>query len=488
MPPLAEGCASARWVEESDVIVVGGGLAGHCAAVEAATAGADVLLLEKEAQVGGSTVLSGGSFAFAGTDLQRSQGIPDSDAILFEDLRRVGENGNDEAIVRAYVEHQLDTYHWLVRQGVVFEKLFLAAGHSVPRAHSRNPREVLEALASRAAESGRVRTRCRMAVRRLLRAGDEGAVEGVLAECDGKQLAIRARRGIVLASGGFSRNDALLTLFAPAQGKTMRAGGPGNTGDGLLMAWHLGAGLRDMGCIKGTFGGHPASKPGEHALMLPIYVGAIAVNAKGERFISESKSYKLIGDAVLKQPDAIGFQIFDQRIYDKGTPGIPTMAFQDKHRAGQVISAPTLEALADVLGIDRAGLVATVAEYNAAVDAGNDRFGREGLSMEYGKLAKIDAPPYYGYPSKSVIVATYCGLSVDAQMRVRNVFEEVIPNLYAAGEIIGGLHGNAYMTGSSLGKAAIFGRIAARSALARNVHAPAMESQGPTPAAKVGGG
>jgi fumarate reductase flavoprotein subunit len=309
-----------------------------------------------------------------------------------------------------------------------------------------------------------VRTRVASPVRSLVRSQDGAPVEGVQVEAAGKTRSIRALRGVVLTSGGFSRSDELLKLFAPAQAATQRAGGPGNTGDGLLMAWHLGAGMKDMGYIKGTFGGHPAAGPGEHALMLPIYVGAIAVNAKGERFIDESKSYKLIGDAVLKQPDAIGYQIFDQRIFDKGNPGIPTMAFQAKYALGQVISAPTLAELSRKMGIDAGGLARTVAAYNAFVEEGNDPdFGRDGLGTSYGKLAKIDMAPFYAYPSKSVIVATYCGVAVDAQMRVRDVFDAVIPNLYAAGEVIGGLHGNAYMTGSSLGKASIFGRIAARS-------------------------
>jgi flavocytochrome c len=455
-----------HWDEQADVIVVGGGLAGHCAAIEAAEQGADVLLLEKEPEVGGSTVLSGGSFAFAGTELQRKNGIEDSSRLLFDDLRKVGGYGNDEALVRAYVDHQLDTYHWLGEHGVAYDKIFLAAGQSVPRGHSRNPREVLDILAARAAATGRVRTRVSAPVRQLVRERDGAPVEGVTIEAEGKSRTIRAARGVVLTSGGFSRSDTLLKLFAPSQAATQRAGGAGNTGDGLLMAWHLGAGMKDMGYIKGTFGGHPDAGPGQHALMLPIYVGAIAVNSKGERFIDESKSYKLIGDAVLKQPDAIGYQIFDQRIFEKGNPGIPTMAFQAKYAQGQVISAPTLAELAARMGIDADGLARTIARYNASVEEGNDReFGRDGLGTSYGKLAKIDMAPFYAYPSKSVIVATYCGLSVDPQMRVRDVFDTVIPNLYAAGEVIGGLHGNAYMTGSSLGKASIFGRIAACTAV-----------------------
>jgi len=232
------------------------------------------------------------------------------------------------------------------------------------------------------------------------------------------------------------------------------------------MGWDLGAGMRDMGNIKGTFGGHPDAKPGEHALMLPIYVGAIAVNALGQRFIDESKSYKLIGDACLQQPGAIGYQVFDQQIFERGQSGIPTMDFAAKLARGQVVNAPTLRELAGKLGVDADGLAHTIDAYNAAVDAGNDtQFGRDGLSNHYGALVRIASPPYYGYASTSMMLATYCGVAVNARMCVCDAFDEVIPGLYAAGEIIGGLHGNAYMTGSAIGKAAIFGRLAARSML-----------------------
>lgn len=253
--------AEPSWDEEAEVVVIGGGLAGHCAALELAAQGVEALLLEKQPEIGGSTVLSGGSFAFAGTELQRSNGIEDSVAMLFDDLRRVGGFGNEERLVRVYVDNQLDTYHWLAEHGVVFEKVFLAAGHSVPRAHSRNPRVVLETLAAAAQASGRVSTRTRAAVRRLVRTSSDGPVEGVVVDVEGRQRAIRALRGVILASGGFSRNDDLLKLFAPTQAGAMRAGGPGNVGDGLRMAWRLGAGMRDMGYIKGTFGVIPGRNP-----------------------------------------------------------------------------------------------------------------------------------------------------------------------------------------------------------------------------------
>jgi flavocytochrome c len=450
--------------QTADVVVVGGGMAGFSAALALAEAGIEVVLLEKQAQVGGSSVLSGGSFAFAGTDLQQKMGIEDSADLLFEDLRRVGGYDNEESVVRAYVDNQLGTYCWLAEHDVRFEKLFLAAGQSVPRAHSRNPREVLELVRRAAEATGQLTILLATNVEQLVRLADGDPVKGVLASCNGKHIQINARLGVVLASGGFSRSDQLLKIFAPVQISSQRAGGPGNVGDGLLMAWQLGAGMRDMGNIKGTFGGYPNATPGEHSILLPIYVGAIAVNALGERFIDESKSYKLIGDACLQQPDAVGYQIFDQKIFDRGQPGIPTMDFEAKFERGQIHRAASLRELGDRLGIDTEGLLRTVEEYNAAVDQGFDaRFQRDGLSNHYGALARIDEGPFYAYPSTSMLVATYCGVAVDSKMRVCDVFDDVIPGLYAAGEVMGGLHGNAYMTGSAIGKATIFGRLAAQS-------------------------
>jgi fumarate reductase flavoprotein subunit len=451
-----------------DLLVVGGGLAGYCAAHEAATHGLRTLLIEKEARIGGATVLSGGSFAFAGTPLQQRLGIEDSEETLYADLRRVGGHENDDALVKAYVVQQRAAYDWLGSLGVEFERVFVASGQSVPRAHSRNAQEVLDIVARRAHETGRVQTRLNVAARRLTRDEPGGPVTGVIAEAQGRSLPIRARNGVVLATGGFSRNEELLRLFAPNQAGAQRMGGPGNTGDGLLMAWQLGAGFRDMAYIKGTFGNHPSAGSEDHFLLFPMYAGGIAVNAQAQRFVDESLSYKLIGEACLRQPGCIGYQIFDQRIFERGRPGIPSMDFQADLDAGRVISAPTLRELAKALELDPDSLLRTVREYNASVEKGVDAaFGRDGLCNHYGELVEISVAPFYGFASKSVVLATYCGLTVDESARVKDVYGTVIPNLFAAGGVMGGFHGQAYMTGTANGKAVIFGRIAARAALAR---------------------
>ena len=459
--------ADAEWTRETDVVVIGGGLAGYCAAIEAAQAGASVLLLEKQPAAGGSTVLSGGFFAFAGTDLQQAAGVEDSNARLYEDLRRAGGEQNDERLLAVYVDHQLEAYAWLKKVGMAFKPLQLSSAQSVPRTHPVDPEALIKRLRELAEQTGRVQTLLNSPAERLLQDAPRGRVTGVLAAIDGRREAIRARRGVVLAAGGFSRSEQMLKEFVPHQAKGIRYGGAGNTGDGIRMAWALGAGFRDMAYIKGTFGFHPNARTqeGRNWTKLAVYRGAIAVNKLGRRYVDESKSYKLLGDAVLAQPDGIAYQIFDQGIMDKAVDGVPPFDFQSALRLGRLVRAETLAELAGKIGVDPAALAATVRRYNDLVAKGVDEdFGRDGLSTHYGKLVTIDTAPFYAYPSTSGLIATYCGLTVDPETRVLDVFEEPIPGLYAAGELMGGFHGVAYMTGSSLGKCVIFGRIAGQNA------------------------
>ena len=229
----------------------------------------------------------------------------------------------------------------------------------------------------------------------------------------------------------------------------------------------------NIGSILGKNGGNARpwidraeqAHAGRDWTKLPVYRGAIAVNRHAKRYVDESKSYKLLGDAVLQEPDGIAYQIFDQGIMDNAADGVPPFDFRSAQRRGLLFEAATLDDLAVKIGVDATQLAATVARYNEFVTKGVDAdFGRDGLSTHYGKLVKIERALFFAYPSTSGIIATYCGLTVDADTRVLNVFGEPIAGLFAAGELMGGFHGVSYMTGSSLGKCVIFGRIAGRNA------------------------
>ena len=445
--------------ERFDVVVAGAGLAGASAAAAAAEQGAAVLLLEKNPTPGGSTVLSSGLNAYAGTDEQAAAGVSDGVELLRKDLLEVGGHRNDVALVDAYCREQLATYRWLRGHGVTFGPPLPGSGQSVPRSHPADTAAMVEALL-RAARARGAEVRYRWAVRRLETGG--GRVAGlVAADRDGTEHRIAAG-AVVLATGGFSRSPELISRFAPRMEQAIKAGGSGNTGDGLRMACKLGAGLADLPYIKATFGVFPWPNLAEegHGL-LAVYKGAIAVNGHGERFADESLSYKELGDACLAQPEGIAFQIFDAPVLADANPNVPIYDFEPRLRAGQFQQAGTIAELADLLGIPGDRLQATVDDYNARIAAGEpDRFGRRTLSGGVGKPRPIATPPFYGYPCTAVLLATYGGVTVDAEARVLDVYGEPIPGLYAAGEVTGGFHGAGYVTGTSLGKSAVFGRIA----------------------------
>jgi fumarate reductase flavoprotein subunit len=452
-------------MSEFDVIVLGAGLAGYCASLSAAENGGTVLLVEKCPEGGGSTVLSGGFMAFAQTPLQCRLKIDDSPQLLLEDLRTVGGPHVLDELLRTYVAEQGDLYAWLTAKGLRFERVELSAGQSAPRSHAIDPGGTIATLHNKAIETGRVEMRTGTTAVSLIRTGNDGPVIGVTVEESGRVEDVMARRGVVIATGGFSRSEEFLRNFAPHQANALRVGGVGNVGDGMRMAWRLGAALRDMGEIKGTYGAHVTECNNGQEILLIFYRGAIIVNRAGKRFVDESLSYKLLGDACLCQEGAVSWQVFDRKIFEGARAAARLFDAEPALNRGLLVEADTLDALARKSGIDPAGLVDTVAAYNADCSSGKDRsFGRDGLCHHVGALVAIDCPPFYAYPSTTAVLATYCGLAVDACARVIDVYDEPIRGLYAAGEVTGGFHGRAYMTGSSLGKSALFGRIAGRQA------------------------
>lgn len=446
------------------VLVLGAGLAGCAALLAAAEAGQYALLLEKTGDIGGSTVKSAGLSAFAGTDEQAAQGIADDVELLRKDLLEVGKHQNDRALVDLYCDHQLETYRWLRGHGVEYGEIHAASGQSAPRSHPTDTTAMLMRLLHAAGRLG-ARVMLDAVAERLLR--DDTRVTGVRL-ADGREVLADA---VVLATGGFSMNAELLATFAPQMRHALRQGGPGNQGDGLKMAMSLGAGIRDTPYIKGTYGHYATPHPDEDGTgILAIYKGAIAVNRHGRRFVDESRNYKEIGDAALAQPGVTTWQVFDQQVMAQSNDEVPIYEFAGRRRAGMLAEADTVEDLERRIGLPAGSLQETVDDYNAACRGERpDEQGRRHLSGSVGRPTPLVQPPFYAHPSGTVVLATYCGLTVDPRLRVLDWWGAPIPRLYAAGELIGGLHGAGYMTGTSIGKAGIFGRLA-------GTHAAAEES------------
>lgn len=453
--------------EHVDVVVVGAGMAGNVAALSAAEAGASVCLLEKGREFGGSSIQSGGALVFAGTDMQAALGIEDSVERLRQDLALSGGGKSDPEVVEAFLDHQLETFNWLRERGADFTLTPPAIPGKINRMHAAPHGQVARALHARVLEHPNIHYRCNAAARRLVRS-DGNRVNGIRVEIDGAEVAINAKRGVILASGGFVRNQALLETFAPQWTGAVKLGGRHNTGDGLLMACALGAGLADMAYIEASLGAslkrYPdlSEQPGEEvSLLFPMMRGAIIVNREGRRFANEALNYKVLGALGARQSQGVAFQIFDQKVMNRSAPTAGPSDYKGALAEGLLRQADTIGALADSLGLDATALVATVERYNSHIATEIDPdFGRP--VPDYGATgsAAIDTAPFYAFPCGAALTSTYCGLRVDRQLRVRDVFGDVIQGLYAAGEVIGGFHGTSYLSGTALAKAAVHGRAA----------------------------
>lgn len=241
--------------------------------------------------------------------------------------------------------------------------------------------------------------------------------------------------------------------------------GGGTQGDGILMAQAIGADTLDTTYIKASYG-FKLKPTIIKDMSLITYSGAIMINKEGKRFTDESQSYKLQGDASLAQTDGYSYQVFDKNILDydlkNDMQGVEMMTALTNDPAGQkwVYFGETIEEAAKKAGLDPKQVKETVEKYNKGIKEGKDEFGRTSLTSGFGKPVPLEKGPFYIMPTTAALIGTYCGLKINEKAQVINVFGEVIPALYAAGELTGGVHGAAYMTGTAFGKAICFGRIA----------------------------
>ena len=450
-------------MDRIDLLIIGAGMAGLCAAVEASTAGAKVVVLEKQPEIGGSSLLSGCFMAFAETDFQKKLGIHDSTESLVQDMLEVGQHKNKRSLVEAYGKHQLATYTWLVEQGVQFQTCQAVSGHSNPRGHTIIPKQAIGQLEKNAKANGVTILKNAQCTRLLTQ---ENKVIGATYMENNIEKTVLATHGVILTAGGFSQSEELLSQFAPQLANTVRLGGDGNQGDGIKIAVAAGAWLEDFAYLKGTYGFHPSSTNERKRQAHTFYKGGIIVNEQGERFVNESISYKLLGDAALVQTNCNTYQVWDATVMAKGVANDALYDFELLYKEGLMDSANTIEELAQKISVPAAALQATIERYNNDVRVGEDtQFGRKTLTHTFGQPTPIATAPFYAMQTATAMLATYAGVQVNEHAEVLNPFQEPIPQLYAAGEMVSGFHGAGYMTGSSLGKAAIFGRIAAKKAL-----------------------
>jgi fumarate reductase flavoprotein subunit len=436
-----------------DVIVVGGGAAGLSAAIEAAEAGAEVAIIEKMPVLGGSTLLSEGIVYATGSKIQTEYPVNDSTEALVNFWIDKAEGQNDVPSLQLVADQSGATIDWLVDLGVVFGEPVATGTSPVLRGHVAENKGagIIDALKARA-EKKKVTFILETRVTELI-TNESSEIVGLKAMDKAGQEVSYETKAVVLATGGFDKNEALVDSYAPvAKGQTTFSS-ESSTGDGLTMAIELGADVINKGGVFGTKTviGEPAYKTEINQLLeMPL----LAVNSKGERFVDESDDFAIYYQELVKQEGAVSYMIFDQTSY---------VATLDKAvENGSAFVADTLDELAAKAGIDPAGLSATVLYYNDMIKFEKD----EQFGKNLKELTPLESPKYYALKVVPAILGTMSGLKTDLEARVLNADGVAISGLYAAGELA---TGNFYNTiypamGTSLQVSLTFGRIAGEGA------------------------
>ncbi|WP_282196407.1 FAD-dependent oxidoreductase [Turicimonas muris] len=444
-------------------IIAGAGVSGLIAAITAAEHGVkDILVIEKEPLIGGASILCEGVWTLAGTPFQKETGLADSSEKFLENLIEDAKGTNDPKLLKAYIDHCLDQYEWFARKGIHPKEIITNTGMNVPRGHTFDPLQIIICLRKRLNELGIALVTGAKAKKLLLKA--DGAVAGLLVESKGKTFKISSKLGVLLATGGFSRNTELIAKYAPKMINAVRLSCAGAYGDGLIMALEAGADVRDIHNIRAAYGFilNPSSV---FDISQTIYAGAISVNSQGLRYVNESLPYKDIGEIALEQPSQRTFMVFDSLILkaqmeDRAADARLYAPLLKGETPIFMSAAASLEELARTARLPVANFVSTVSRYNTYVDKGFDEeFGRRHLTLTYGTMRKIQKAPFYLVPTTCASMGTNGGVRVNEKTQVLKADLSAIPGLYAAGEMMGGFHGNSFMGGTSYGKAIVFGRI-----------------------------
>jgi len=467
-----------KWDHEADVVVIGGGTAGLPAAIRLRENGQKTTVLEWRPQCGGSLGMIVGAVAFAGSDEQKAAGIEDSPELLTKDLISVG--GAVPEIAKATSEAQLEAYDIFKQEGFKWPGIVALPGHSAIRGMGwmlNHGPLVVQCLENKARKVG-AEILYRHRGTRLIQDPSNGRVCGVEVEVGAKRsekktLNFKAKKGVVIGTGGFGRNKDMIREWAPHMVKCVPKMPISHMGDGIKMSMQLGAATKDIAIA--TAGSWPVCAETHSRCIWALDWGGIMINVDGERFFKESSDegfYGRMTEAGMRQPGNVYWVVFDQWVFDhvgtsqvKGTIERNMAHFRDIDWCVKV-KADTPEDLAKQAGFNPDNFKKTLARYNGDIEKhGYDTvFDRH---YQFGAARPVQAlnPPYYAIKAVTSTTSVKGGLKVDEEMRVIDQYGDAIPGLYAAGETAGGLWTNSYMLAVMTSGAMAQGIIAAKSAL-----------------------
>lgn len=467
----------AKWDTTVDFLIVGTGFAGLAAAIEGHEQGLkNILVIDKMPTYGGNSIINGGAVAAAGTDMQKAAGIKDSPDLLFKDIVKAGGGLAHPDLARHIADSSVENYHWLKKVGVQFKAVTFHGGHSVPRSHAVHNNSgsgFIIPMYKKCQEYG-IPVQLRTIVDELVTDPNTGAVLGVKArrnyrfgrENSGKVCYIRATKGVLLAAGGFSQNVQMRMEHDPRlNDKFGSTNHPGATGEALQAAQMIGANTIHMDWIQ--LG--PWTSPEETGFGLaPLFVepavgyGPMIDPATGKRFVQETGNRKVRADAIVAigHPTLIYTSVKNAENKIIGKNMTPEL-FERSVKNGVVKKVNSLKELAETYKIPYDELKKTNDKFDGYIKAQKDP---DFNCMMFKDAVPNGDGPYYVCRLWPRVHHCMGGLVISDKAQVKNAHGKVIPGLYAAGEITGGVHGMVRLGTVAVADCIIFGRTAARTA------------------------
>lgn len=454
-----------------DVIVIGSGFAGLAAAIEARNAGASVAVIEKMKAPGGNSTISDGGIAAAGTPMQRELGIEDSPDLMYADMMRAGLGLNHPALVREVAVRSAETFEWSAGYLDVpyMDRIDQFGGHSVARCYTAegvSGSTIIKRQVATARGLGvdlRLQTRFERFV-----LDSKSHIAGVQVRegyeykdsAAGTDRYIRARRAVVLASGGFGADVKFRSVQDPRLGSDIDTTNVSfATAEALVEALRLGAMPVHLSHIQ--LG--PWASPDERgygdgprfADYILFQYGLIVSPVTSRRIVNELADRKTVADALL----AVGRPCVG--IADQQAVSTSGWSIERALKKGVVRTFDALAGLAEFYGLDGTELAATVDRFNSCVDRRTDgEFGKPIIE----NACRIEHPPFYAMRLWPKVHHTMGGVGIDVEARVLDLESNAIPRLFAAGEVAGGVHGACRLGSCAITDCLVFGRIAGKNA------------------------
>ena len=487
---------------DADVVVVGAGGAGMTAAITAAAEGKSVVILESQSMVGGNSVRATGGMNAGKTVYQdenefgESAGVEktlktaaekyadnetitalaktvseqwaayqanptgyfDSVELMELDTMIGGKGINDPELVETLCANSADAIDWLDEHGITLHNVSSFGGASVKRIHRPVNAEgktvsvgsyMIPLLEENCKKAG-VQILLNTTANEILTDANGAAVGVKATGASGETVTVNAK-AVVLATGGFGANLDMVVKYKPELKGFMTTNAPGIQGQGIEMAQAIGAATVDMDQIQI----HPTVEANTAALITEGLRGdgAVLINAEGKRFIDEVGTRDVVSAAEIAQTGSYSWLVVDQAMVDASS------VIQGYIKKGYTVTGETYEELGKAMGVDAAAFAETMDKWNGYVEAKNDPdFGRTSFANP------LNTAPYYAVKVTAGVHHTMGGLKINANTEVLNEKGEVIPGLFAAGEVTGGVHGANRLGGNAVADFTVFGRIAGAAA------------------------